>query len=231
MSFKIIKTINKMHHIFGRKHHNRLQRDIIEDMYAYELSFEDWNQIDTNDCENDMDVSYDNDMMDYENYMTPILEVMDESDESDESDSEVSYPWMDTICETEFLFTKTRYSWWIVTSMKYDIPDDVAKTFAMLEWLQTQGGVYSLLLNGSRVIPQNILHELKRSVFWSYMFLTLASGLQIRVNPNYMRKFGLHFNGIQYYPVDGCLDVYSRAYEGCMKLLKIAQQRYGVIRV
>lgn len=226
MSFKIIKTINKMHHIFGRKHHNRLQRDIMEDMYAYELSFEDWNEINTNDCENDMDVSYDDDIvMDFQDHITPVTEVMDESD------SEVSYPWMDTICETEFLFTKTRYSWWIVTSVKYDIPDDVAKTLAMLEWLQSQGGIYPLLLNGSRVIPQHILHELKRSFFWSYMFLILASGLEIRVKPNYLRKVGLHFDGLRYYPVDGCLDIYSRAYEGCMKLLKIAQQRYGVIRV
>jgi hypothetical protein len=79
MNSNILKTIHKNNRrSFGRKSHNRLQRDVIEDLNAYELSFEDWIETDEIEYQDDMDVSCDNDMMidnerdDYENFMTPI---------------------------------------------------------------------------------------------------------------------------------------------------------------
>jgi hypothetical protein len=157
--------------------------------------------------------------------MTPTTEPYTDKMDQD-SDIESFYPWMGTMCEADFLYTATKFPLWKMKSVKYGIPNGVVKTIAMLEWLETQGGVYSLLLNGSFVLPRHIFQELKRSVFWSYMLLSFTSGLQIRVKPHHMLKFGLHFNGTTYYMVNGCLDVYSRAYDECMKLLKIAQRRF-----
>jgi hypothetical protein len=60
MNSNILKTTHKRNHrSFGRKPHTRLQRDIIDDLNVYELSFKDWNEIDEDEYEVDMDISYD----------------------------------------------------------------------------------------------------------------------------------------------------------------------------
>lgn len=175
---------NKKHsRRFGRKQHSILQRDIKEDMFEYELSFEYWNVMD--EIQDDMDISYDDEMMiDYDilaNESPTMLTNTLYNHNIQSQYNTLCYPWIDTTYEAEFLFMKTNYSFWIAKSVYYNIPDDMTKTIATLEWLEAQGGIYSLLFNDSKVLPQNILQEMKRSSFWSYTFLMLTTGLQIKV--------------------------------------------------
>lgn len=162
------KTHNNNSRSFGRKSHNRLQRDIIEDMNVYELSFEDWNQIDSDD---DMVIDYnydDNIGIDDDYDSCDFEDVMD-----DEDDIDMVYPWWNTRNEAEFLCNETNICLWMMKSLQYNIPKENLKTLALLEWLETQGGGYIHCCSMVQLFYQHIYFKNLRKVSFGAMCLCL----------------------------------------------------------